>query len=335
MTDPAQLDALHLLRPWWLLVIPLAIWLHLRLRRAYSGSAQWQAAIAPHLLQHLTVGAWQGKRIRPYQLATLGLVLASLALSGPAWQREITPFTEDRAPLVIALELTPTMLAVDQPPSRLDRAKQKIRDLLARRKGARTAVIGYAGSAHTVLPLTADSALIEVYLESLLPSLMPKEGDDASTALALAEEMLASVPAAGSILFMTDGIDRTLSGPVREHATRSDDQVLVLAFGSEQGGPLRPDTESGSDYGLVAGAAPGLDLTGLSAIAEAAGTSLLRATADQADVDTLTRRIHSHLVNAIQDDEGLQWRDAGYYFLWPLALLILLWSRRGWTIQWV
>ena len=70
-----------------------------------------------------------------------------LVVAGPTWEREITPFTEDHAPLVIAIELTPSMLCTDQQPTRLERARHKVRDLLARRRGARTAVIGYAGSA--------------------------------------------------------------------------------------------------------------------------------------------------------------------------------------------
>ena len=57
---------------------------------------------------------------------------------------------------VIALDLSATMNAVDVQPSRLERAKQKIRDLLALRSGARTALVAYAGSAHTVLPLSDD-----------------------------------------------------------------------------------------------------------------------------------------------------------------------------------
>ena len=49
---------------------------------------------------------------------------------------------------------------------------------------------------------------------------------------------------------------------------------------------------------------------------------------------SLNRRVQRHLVNAIESDENLQWRDAGYFLVWPLALFMLLWFRRGWTVQW-
>lgn len=331
MLDDGGLGSFHFLRPWWLLLLPLLLWLYLRLRRAYSSALQWRDVIAPHLLQHLTLdgttaasrGTW---RVRPYQLMALAMLLAVLALAGPSWQPEITPFTEDRAALVVALELTPSMLAEDQPPTRLERAKQKLRDLLTRRKGARTALIAYAGSAHTVLPLTDDSSLIELYLESLTPALMPEAGADAAAALALAEQMLAAESAPGTILFMTDGIDRTLAGAFKNPQRQA--QILLLAFGSDAGGPIR------ADDAISGGIAPGVDMGGLQAVAAAAGGELWRSTVDMADIDQLLRQVRSHLVNALSDDASMRWHDAGYYLVWPLALLLLLWARRGWTVQW-
>jgi hypothetical protein len=102
------------------------------------------------------------------------LAVSILALAGPAWQREVLPFAQDKAALVVALDLSRSMDAIDLSPSRLERAKQKVRDLLGRRQGARTALVVYAGTAHTVLPLTEDTEILEVYLEALATNLMPK-----------------------------------------------------------------------------------------------------------------------------------------------------------------
>ena len=46
------------------------------------------------------------------------------------------------------------------------------------------------------------------------------------------------------------------------------------------------------------------------------------------------RQIRTHLVNAVAGAERLRWYDAGYYLVWPLSLVVLLWFRRGWTVQW-
>jgi len=329
-----SLDQFHFLRPFWLILIPIAIWLHIRLRKNIATANQWQSIISPHLLDHMIVVGETTKWIRPYQIQTAVLVLTSLALAGPAWEREITPFTQDKAPLVIALELTPTMLATDQQPTRLDRAKQKILDILEHRKSARTAIIGYAGSAHEILPLTDDSDLIKIYLESLQPVLMPQNGDDATQALALAELLLANEDVAGTIVFITDGIDRTYSPEFAAYAATNTTQLLFLALGSDSKSTIQTNGAGGKTFGLIDGMAPSLDISGIEAVASSSNGTVIRATPDSADIKTLSRRVRNHLVNTIQQDDNLQWRDFGYVLLWPLAFLILLWSRRGWTVRW-
>jgi Ca-activated chloride channel family protein len=278
------------------------------------------------ILDNAVIGRGSVRRLRPYQLQTLLLVVASLALAGPAWERELTPFTEDRAPLVIALELTDSMLGMDQPPTRLERAKQKVADLLAARRGARTAVVAYAGSAHAVLPLTDDTDLVNMYLESLTPEVMPKSGDRPDRALQLAVSMLAREDAPGTILFMSDGIDQGYADSFATTFSDSADQLLVLAFGTESGGLV--------EGGGVGDMAPPVDRAGLRAAASAGGGTVIASAVDDGDITTLNRRVQRHLVNAIENDENLQWRDAGYLLVWPLALIALLWFRRGWTVQW-
>jgi Ca-activated chloride channel family protein len=308
----------HFLRPWALLFVPYAIWLHLRLRRAYSAALQWQDAIEPELLRHLTVAGHGRRRLRPYHWMTAMLIFLAVTVAGPTWEREVTPFTQDRAPLVIAIELTPSMLGVDQQPTRLERARHKAHDLLQRRKGARTAVLGYAGSAHVLLPFTDDTELLDVYLEALEPDLMPREGDEPAIALAAADRLLAGEDVAGTVLFMTDGVDRTHADTFAEFSERTGDQVLFLAFGTDTGDAVAPPVDRG----------------GLDAVASAAGGTVLAATLGEEDVDALMRRVRTHLVNAIEADEALAWKDRGYPLAWAVAGCMLLWFRRGWTVQW-
>jgi Ca-activated chloride channel family protein len=317
----------HFLRPAWLLLLPFAWLMQRRLAHGHSARSQWKDAVAPHLLPHLVVGGDAHRRLRPATLLMLALVLAGLAMAGPTWRREITPFTEDTAPLVVALELTPDMLATDEAPTRLERAKQKLRDLVAARPEARTAVLAYAGSAHTVLPLTDDPALIEAYLPSLTPSLMPAAGDRPDAALRLAVERIAREDVPGTVLFLTDGIDRRHAAAFAEAGAGDDVQILALALGGA-GGPTRPEANE-----PPAMAAP-VDLSGLQAVLDAAGGSVTRARVDDRDVRALVRQIRTHLVDTAGEDEALRWRDAGYALVWPLAATSLFWFRRGWTIRW-
>ena len=195
----------HFLRPLWLLaLVPVAVVLALLLHRQGTRK-RWGNVIAPHLLAYLIVAPrrWMPN---PAYLVAAGLALASVALAGPTWRREMPPFVEDKAPLMIALAVATSMATPDVAPSRLERAKQKISDLMAARTGARTGLIAYAGSAHLVMPMTDDSGVIRPFLAALSPTMMPADGHNVVAAVALAASTLAADQSAGTILVVADGL---------------------------------------------------------------------------------------------------------------------------------
>jgi Ca-activated chloride channel family protein len=331
-----ELSDFHFLRPEWLLGVAGAVALWLLVRSASSLERQWRGVIAPHLLAHLKVGAGGRRRVRPLDIVVVSLALASIGLAGPTWEREETPFSEDTAPLVLALQLSQSMDAIDVAPTRLERAKQKIRDVLARRRGARTALLAYAGTAHVVLPLTDDPSVLETFVTDLATDLMPVPGNEPVRALRLAETMLEKEETPGTILFFTDGIPAEAADAFVAHRDGSGDgdSVMALAFGTSEGGPVRlPDDRFATDAAgrrIVAR----LDREGLETLADRAGVWVGSATVDQADVDRIDRRMERHLRSAREDDPGARWSDAGYWLSWPVALLALLWFRKGWTVRW-
>jgi Ca-activated chloride channel family protein len=75
-----------------------------------------------------------------------------------------------------------------------------------------------------------------------------------------------------------------------------------------------------------------VDLSMLRRVSSEAGVSVVRAAAGDGDITAVMRAIDSNLRQA--NDPEAQWRDAGWWFLWPALLLALPWFRRGWTMQW-
>ena len=121
MTGGAWLEALHFLRPQWLwglLALPLLGWAW---RRRHAARNPWRGVIDPHLLPHLLEDAphARARSLLPLLGALLAAALALLALAGPSWQRSEQPLWQVRTPLMIALDLSGSMLASDLPPSRL------------------------------------------------------------------------------------------------------------------------------------------------------------------------------------------------------------------------
>ena len=324
----------HFLRPSWLwALVPIAV-LYLVLSRDSDPRRRWARVIAPHLLDHLTVRPGRRFSFRPVHLVTAVAALSALGAAGPAWEREVSPFAEDTAPLVIALDLSRSMDAIDVQPTRLERSKQKVRDLLALRRGSRTALIVYAGSAHTVLPLSNDETMFETFLDGLSTSIMPTPGKAPAGALALADSLLARDSVPGSILFITDGIGEDATDAFVDHEARSRDAVLVLAVGTSAGGPIRTGPNQFANDGAGRRIVTTLDRAGLDALSARTAAFVAGATVDTRDVERLHRRIQSNLRQVRQDDPTARWKDAGYYLVYPIVFLALFWFRRGWTVRW-
>ncbi len=324
----------HLLRPMWLWALIPAVGLWVLMLLEQSSSWRWRAVIAPHLLQHLVRRPGRRSWTRPTIFALPCFVISIFTLTGPTWERQETPFVQDEAPLVVALDLSQSMDAVDVQPTRLERAQQKIRDLLALRSGARTALIAYAGSSHMVLPLTDDTTVIETYLVSLETELMPVPGKDSVKALKLAEEMLAKETAAGTILFVTDGIAEKFAPAFAEHKKESPHQVMVLAVGTSKGGPVRLGKEDYLKDARGQRVISALDRKGLEALETQAGTYIVGATLDNSDVEKLIRRVNTHLKSVQAVDERVPWEDYGYYLIFLVLPFSLIWFRKGWTVRW-
>ncbi len=334
---------LHFIRPWWLLVVPLGpllVWLW---RHRADPRSQWAAVIAPHLLDALTVGGARERRWRPIHLVAAALVLGGVAIAGPTWRKEPPPFGGDAAPLVVAIDLSQTMDATDVAPTRLERVKQKVRDLVKLRPGARTGLVVYAGSAHVVVPPAEDPAVLEIYLPALATRLMPVVGKHAGDALALATRLLdessatgpdTMPPPAGTILFFTDGVGQDDVTAFSEARAKSRHQVLLLGVGTTEGGPIRA-----ADGGIVTDASgrpvrATFDRTSIQQLAKAADVPVASVTVDDGDVRWVARRAQRHLEAGIQRDAELRWHESGYWLTIPLALLGALWFRRGWVVHW-
>jgi Ca-activated chloride channel family protein len=319
---------LHFIYPLWLLALIPVLWLFVLLRHQQEAASQWSQLIAPNLLPYLVDKPIEGQRARPYRLLVAALVLGILALAGPTWQREPSPFSEDEAPLVIAMELAPSMTVTDIQPSRLERGKQKVRDLLAQRSTGKTALVAYAGSAHLVMPLTDDSNIIETYLADLKSEIMPRPGNAPALALDVAEAALSKASVPGSIVFITDGIGTDQGSAFANHQKQSQNDVVVLGIGTVAGGEI-PDADAASTSTFSR-----LDRQGLDALSRQTNAYVTEVTTDATDIRRLNQHIQRHLAQ-VQESESNQWRNEGHWLLYPLAVLMLFWFRQGWTIQWL
>lgn len=196
------------------------------------------------------------------------------------------------------------MQSGDLQPSRLERAKFKVLDLMKRRAGARTAVIVYSGTAHRLAPLTGDAEILRNMLDAVTVDIMPVDGANVAGALELAQAELTASAAPGSILLVTDGVGG------------ADLQAL--------------DTDKDAAPVTVFFAAP--DRTQMGPLQQV--SHVVQLTADDSDLDQIQSLAKSAYQANIIGDERLEWEDRGWVFAWMGALLIALWFRQGWTVRW-
>lgn len=330
-----DLTAFHFLRPLWLWFLLIAALLPVVWLRRNDVRARWRGIIAPHLLDHLVVGANARRGVRPVHALAFVIALGAIAVAGPTWRQERPPFDQDKAPLVVVLELARSMQASDVAPTRLERAKQKVLDLAAARKGARTGLVVFAGSAHLVVPPTDDPAMLQLYVPALAPSVMPDDGRNAAAGLAAADALLACDPTPGTIVLIGDGIDVNRSGEFIRLARQSHQQVLWLATGTPNGGALR-NADGQIELDAQGNARMGaFDADAIRRVADAADIPLASLRSDDDDIRWIQHRAQTWLDTADDSKRTPRWRDDGYWLVTPLALLGLLGFRRGWTVKWL
>ena len=327
-----MLDALHFLRPWWLLglvpvVVVLLLWM-----RSRKNDSHWESQIAPELLAVLldTSEAVTTRGKAWFLAAALGL--ATLGLAGPSWERLPQPVTQKTDATIIILDLSLSMFSQDLAPSRLIRARQKITDILRLRREGLTGLIAYAGDPHVVSPLTNDTRTITNLLSALSPEMMPVLGSNAANAVIQAQQLFDSSGfQQGRIILITDGITRP-----SQVAGLSDPNfpISILGVGTPAGGliPLDFANQSGQVLTRQDGTTviAQLNENTLAALTDATyGRYRTLALSDADILELASTPLPSADETAEQEREFDTWADLGYWTGVCLLPLGLLGFRRG------
>ncbi len=191
------------------------------------------------------VAAVSARRRRWKAAAIVGSVLLlAVALAGPRYGTKLREVKREGVDLMIALDVSSSMLAEDVAPNRLSRAKNEIKKLLGELKGDRVGLVIFAGDAFVQCPLTTDYSALRLFLDVAEPGMIPTPGTDFSAALRQATDAFKS-PADPSdnptraLLFVSDGENHVAN--VREMAedARSEGIVLYAAgVGETTGSPI-------------------------------------------------------------------------------------------------
>lgn len=171
-------------------------------------------------------------------LAGIGLLI--LAMAGPRWGLKSKLVEKRGIDIVLALDISKSMLTRDIPPSRMEMAKLELGSFIDSRRGDRIGIVAFAGNSFVACPLTMDYAAAKNFLRNLNPDIISAQGTDITGAIRLSLDMLKGYSGRERlIILLSDGEETT--GDVKNiltEAVKEGISVYTLGFGTSTGGPV-------------------------------------------------------------------------------------------------
>ena len=184
------------------------------------------------------------------QLTIIGLLFLIFSAAGPQIGTRVAPIERKGVDLVFAVDVSESMNAQDIKPSRLEKAKFEISQIINQLKGDRIGIIVFAGSSHLYLPLTSDYEASQLFLDALDTKMIPNQGTDLSTALKTAMNVFNNEDDKFKVMVLvTDGEDH--EGEAIELASTALNNGIIthaVGVGTVKGSLIPINNGSSSNY---------------------------------------------------------------------------------------
>lgn len=231
--------------PWFLLALVLPLLAAIGIVRLLRGDSklQWRA-ISRVAVTGQRLRLARPRRTRPAFIMLLAITLALLALARPRWgEQSQESFTHTRE-VMIALDLSRSMLTGDVEPSRLQKAHAITESFLDGLNGERVGLIVFAGTAFVQVPLSSDYQIIREFLPMLDPDYMPQGGSDYTGMLNAALSGFGEDAEADRYLIVLSDGESTTEGwkELLDKLSERNIHVLALGVGTEEGGFISDDS---------------------------------------------------------------------------------------------
>jgi Ca-activated chloride channel family protein len=265
-------------------------------------------------------------------MKTLGLLFLIFALAGPRFGAKMMTVKKQGVDVIIAVDVSRSMLAPDIQPSRLEKAKQELQLLIDKLSGNRIGIIAFAGKPFLQCPLTMDTAACKIFMDSLTTDLIPVPGTAIGDAIDLAvKNFVKEERKYKALILLTDGEDHE-TDPLSAAASAGKEGVRIytIGFGTAQG-DLIPEKDDAT--GAVTGyrkdkkgntVMTKLDEQTLQKIADSTDGKYYRATDGEIEVSRIAEDISGMETRQISSKKYERFEEKFYYFLFIGLVLILV-----------
>lgn len=198
------------------------------------------------LLKQLMPDVSSSRKSLKFWLMMAALVLMIVMLARPQMGTKISQEKRKGIEVIISLDISNSMRAEDVVPSRLDKSKMLVENMVDNFTNDKVGLVVFAGDAFIQLPITSDYVSAKMFLQNTDPSLIATQGTDLAGAIELSSKSFTQQDNIGrAILIITDGEDHE-GGAIEaaEKARKNGIRVFVLGVGSTKGSPV-PDGNGG------------------------------------------------------------------------------------------
>ncbi len=258
-----------------------------------------------------------------FVLFSLGLLFLFVALLRPQWRKRNEVIAQKGRDVLIALDVSRSMLATDCVPNRLECAKKKIKQLLAMLACERVGLILFSGSAFVQCPLTSDYASFAMFLDQVDVETISSGTTALDAALRQAVDAFRALPDRKSKLciILTDGEDfsSNLRG-VKHEVVKEKLCVFTIGVGTAQGAPIPLYDERGKQIGHQKDSKDNVVISHLNdgilrSLAQDAGGIYVPIARDKSDLRQIVDRINSFEKDDLEDKMVSSFEDTYHYFL--------------------
>lgn len=284
--------------------------------------------LSPAVLPKVVRGYSPRRKIVKRALVVVALALVVLAWAAPRVGKGVKVVKREGADVVIALDLSASMLTQDVKPNRLEAARRAAETLVSRLAGNRIALVGFADRGFIYCPLTLDESALNMFLVYLSPGAVVDQGTNLKSALEESVKALKTSSGKGrAVVLITDGEDHGgQAEAAAQVASRSGVRVHTLGVGTEQGEPIPVLDSRGNVSGYKRDRNDNVVVSRLNA---GILREISRATGGEALVLSQGEREVARIAQAVQgmDKAALEQRSFEHYvelFQFPLGLAVLV-----------
>lgn len=311
---------------WGLVIIPIliAIFIYFRIQRKKAIREYGN----PELLASLMPSSSNSRPVIKFSLFMLALAFLIIGIARPQFGAKLQKIKRQGIELIIALDVSNSMLAEDIQPNRLERAKRAISRLTERLSNDKLGLIVFAGDAYTQIPITTDYLSAKLFLSAITPDVVPKQGTAIGAAIDLARNSFTpESKTSKAIIVITDGENHE-DDAVEMAKLAAENEIVVhtIGMGLPQGGPIPVVNAYGQkDFrrdksGQVV--VTRLDENMLQQIAAAGSGKYIRANNTEVGINNIFDEISKMEKSELESKVYSDYNDQFYYFI-AIALALI------------